>query len=168
MANLQKYWWRNDAMTASSKAIIILYKGRELPNEAAQEIVAVLGRYGVTIPEMVDMTYKDKEAIAQALLRDSKSSMIEIHREEEPDAVTHAVVYIGELFKMFLADEKDDLTTFTVMLLNKCKDQLDSELLAAVEIIGTTEYSKIRKNVAKKYHFTPKVYNIIKHIYDLL
>jgi hypothetical protein len=157
-----------------TNAVIIIWKGKAIPDHLVENIGNAMISSGICIPEMLTIKVKDEESISQALL---KSSMENIQVEEKPqvdeEALKNAIIYIGEKFKHLLGK---DLGMFAIELQNEVQMHKrtisfvgvgsNDELLTAVEIIATTN-ALISNNFLRKYHFTQTVFDIIKKIYHI-
>lgn len=160
----------------SNNALILLWKGQNLPDNLIKKIAEVLLTNQVCIPEMLTIKYKDEESVANALIRDCNTTATIITPENGvSEAVKQAVIYIGTRFEKTLNVPNGDLTAFTIELSLAFRDEKGvisfedanptRELYNAVEIIAT-EKAVIPRTLARKYHFTQKVCDIIKKIYN--
>ena len=160
----------------SNNALVLLWKGQNLSDNLIKKIAEVLLTNEVCIPEMLTIKYKDEESVANALIRDCVFMSQDID-EENPDraleAVKQAVIYIGTRFRSTLSVPNGDLTAFTIELSLAFRDEKNMEeiessthaLYNAVEIIATKK-AIIPHTLARKYHLTQKVCDIIKKIYN--
>lgn len=154
----------------SNNALILLWKGQNLPENLVKKIAEVLLTNQVCIPEMLTIKYKDEESVANALIRDCNATVTTITTENSvSEAVKQAVIYIGTRFEKTLNVPNGDLTAFAIKLLLAFQDEKSisstHELYNAVEIIATSK-AVIPHTLARKYHFTQKVCDIIKKIYN--
>lgn len=153
-------------------AIVIIWNGNEPTSDVISAIGQVLVDRNVCIPECMQLTYKDCAGIEDSLLKD----VINVQHTElqDEEAIKNAVIYIGERFKDSLSSTNGELFIFAAELINGYRNEKRqmsfigvgsrSELCTAVEIIATTK-GIIPPHLAKKYHFTNKVIEIIKSAY---
>lgn len=164
-------------MKANNNALVILWKGKELPDYLAQKVAEILITNGICIPEMLTMKYMDEESVAKALVRDN-ANRINVFDEDRKDiiaeTVKQSVIYIGKRFEASLTGTNGNLAQFAIELKNAIMDTRNStvfnavgtepQLLKAVEIIATTT-AIIPAALAKKYHFSQNVVEVIKMVY---
>lgn len=150
----------------SNNALILLWKGQNLPENLVKKIAEVLLTNQICIPEMLTIKYKDEESVANALIRDCNTTATIITSENGvSEAVKQAVIYIGTRFEKTLNAPHGDLTAFTIELSLAVKSEIERSVYNAVEIIATMK-TVIPNTLARKYHFTQKVCDIIKKIYN--
>ena len=162
-----------------NNALILMWNGNSLPDYLIGKIAEILTTNNVCIPEMLTIKLKDEEAIAKALIRDSSTIQISQPKNEDvSEAVKSAVVYIGTRFADSLRmanGAASNMVTFAVELTNaviSAKRNIsfvgvgsNDELLTAIEILSTTN-AIIPSSLAKKYHFSQNVVNVIKKVYQ--
>lgn len=164
-------------MKVNNHALILLWRGKDLPEHLLEKIGEVLTVNGVTVPELLKATYMDQEGIAEALVRDSEKIIFDIHDAEDNifNANNNAIIYIGERYKEFLSSKQ--YLGFAVTLsgdVNKANINTsfnveniredDKALLNAVEILATTNLGSAE--IAKKYNISKQVLNIITQVYN--
>lgn len=170
-------------MKQNNNALIVLWKGDAIPDYLVQKIAEVLTLNGVCTPEMLTIKYKDEEGIANALLRDIKTYptlQATIGNLTAAESVKQAVIYIGTRFENSLTGTNGNLAAFALELsvaVNMAKSKVVIEatemsddpykrLIKAIDILSTTN-AVIPANLAKKYHFTQNVVEVIKRVYKL-
>ena len=152
-------------------ALILMWDGKELSEDALSQIATVLVQRKITVPELLSSVYKDAEGIAESLVKE----VVNIKAEAEDnaaEALKAAIIYIGKRFEVALTNT-NDLSTFAAELSNACTiDRVEmrwnggakSELLKAVDIISEAD-AIIPPSLARKYHFSSRVVAIIKQVH---
>lgn len=163
----------------NNNALIVLWNGKNLPDYLVQQIAEVLTTNGICIPEMLTIKYMDETSVSHALIRDVEVEPIVATQDESAQqaAIKSAVIYIGTRFKTALASKEfDNNIAFAIELYNAVADakkrnisfvetERDDKLLTAVKIISE-ETGTIPAALARKYHFTQSVVNVIKKVYN--
>ena len=164
-------------MKVNNHALILLWRGKNLPDYLLEKIGEVLTVNGVTVPELLKATYMDQEGIAQALVRDSGKIIFDVDSVEDETltAINNAIVYIGERYKSLLSHKQ--YLGFAVTLsgdVNKANintsfnveniNENDKALLNAVEILATSNLNNTE--ITKKYNISKQVLNIITQVYN--
>lgn len=157
----------------ANNALIILWQGSKISDYQIGKIMEQLVLSGIAEQQNITVVYKDEDSIANALLRDSAKKGLTVIKTEEPkvnlEAIKNAVIYVGKRFEVSLASTNADLTLFAIELAqtaNAAKTTgYEPELLTAIEILSTTS-GEIPKSIAKKYHFTQAVVNVIQKVYN--
>ena len=163
-----------------NNALVLLWKGNAIPDYLIKEIAEILASKKVCMPELLTIVSKDDDAIASALIKDicAKGEETTISSTSTQDAINNAVIYIGERFKNSLSGTNGpigNVAIFAIELSNAVATSrrnisfvgvgTNDELLTAIEILSTVN-GKIPSNLAKKYHFTQNVVEVIKKIYN--
>lgn len=162
----------------SNNALVLQWKGEILSDYLIQKIAELLTVNRVTIPEMLTIKYVDEESIAKILIRDAAQSTVVVkNTSDDEEAIKNAVIYIGERFKESLssANKHGDALMFAIELLDAAivaKRSIsftgvrsDNELLAAIKILSKTT-GVIPSALAKKYHFSQKIVDVIKEVHN--
>lgn len=164
-------------MKVNNHALILLWRGKDLPKHLIEKIGEVLTINGVTVPELLKATYMDQEGIAEALVRDSGKIIFDISDAEDniSNASNNAIIYIGKRYKELLSNKQ--YLAFALTLsgdVNKANidasfnveniSENDKALLNAVEILATTNLGNTE--IAKKYNVSKQVLNIITQVYN--
>lgn len=160
-----------------NNALVLLWKGEELPDYLVKKIAEILITNGICIPEMLTIKVKDEEAVACALLRDANNNdTVVVDKPNVAEAVKQAIVYIGKRFEDLLKDAKSsgDYLLFALDLSNAVTIAQrnisfvgvgsNDELLTAVDILATTP-AVIPATLAKKYYINNRVIDVIKQVY---
>lgn len=162
-----------------NNALVLLWEGNQLPDYLVKKVAEVLIVNGICIPEMLTVKLLDEDAVTKAILRDA--SKVAVDTTVKPDrnlaeAVKQAVIYIGKRFEDSLKDTNghEHNLVFAINLSNAVTTArrnmsfigvgTNDELLTAIEILSTTN-AVIPASLAKKYHFTQDVVNVIKEVY---
>lgn len=165
----------------NSHALILLWQGESVPDYLVQKVAEILINNGICAPERLIAKYKDADGIANALLRDIAPTQFNTAKKENAElaeAVKQAVVYIGKRFEASLTGTNGptgNIAMFAVELSNAVTTArrnisfvgvgTNNELLTAIEILSTTT-AVIPPSLAKKYHFTQNVVDVIKKVYN--
>ena len=168
-------------MLNEKNALVILWTGNKMPEELVATIGNTLIVNGITIPEHLTVVYKDAEGVAKALVREANGIStlhIDIADNHTTEAVRQAVVYIGKRFEASLTNTKGNLTEFALKLNNAVQiahsnigfnpisdNEQDRALIKAVEVISTVD-AVIPATLARKYHITKQVCDVIKMVYN--
>jgi len=173
----------------ANNALILLWCGNQPSNYIVEQIMNFLCSSGLCTSEKLTVIYKDKDsianalledvkdenAIANALLKDVKDTLVVKTTNSDAEAVKNAVIYIGRRFEDSLTGANRNLTKFGIELskavanaqqrisFNAAPSNGD-EILKAVEIISTITAS-IPQTLARRYHFTQNVVDVIKTVY---
>jgi hypothetical protein len=165
----------------NNNALIVLWKGNSIPDYLVGKIAEILTLNNVCTPEMLTIKYKDCDGIANALIRDAESSAnVSTKKDDDTiaEAIKQSVIYIGKRFErsLVIADAPlNNTSVFAIELSNAVSKERrnisftgvgsNNELLTAVEILST-EKGIIPRSLAKKYHFTKNVVEVIKTVYN--
>lgn len=153
-------------MNKSNNAIIITWIGNNPTDDIITAIADVLVNNRIAIPEMITITTKDENGVANALLRDVDSKNDSTSNIN--DARTAAIILIGKRFEDTLTGTSGDYIPFTMALLHgiaEAKKKHTEEgvaLINAITIIA--EMDRIPK-IARMYHITNEVIRIIRQVY---
>lgn len=162
----------------SNNALVLQWKGELLPDYLTQKIAELLIINRICIPEMLTIKYIDEEGIAKILIRDTAQSTVVVkNTSDDEEAIKNAVIYIGERFKdtLISANKHGDVLLFAIELLDAAivaKRGIsftgvgsNNELLTAIKILSETT-GVIPTALAKKYHFSQKIVDVIKEVYN--
>lgn len=154
-----------------NNALVLLWRGKKLPDYLVQKIAEILFIDGICIPEMLTVKYMDEKSIAQCLVKETSTAFVDLKEmPEEPknEAVKNAIIYIGDKFENSL--QSHDLRSFSIEITTEYLFSgdfgvIDENLKTAVEILATTKPLAIPRSFAKKYGFDRNVLLIIKKLY---
>lgn len=161
----------------NSHALVIMWNGDDLPDYISQKIGEMLIVNNISKAENVTVVYKDANGIASSLLRDLTNLRQDNDADATAEAIRNAAIYIGKRFEASLTSTNSigNLTTFAIELSNAVTLARRSlsftsvgssdELLSAIEILSTKE-GTIPSAIARKYHITQNVINVIKKVYN--
>ena len=159
-------------------ALVILYNGNELTEDAALNIARQMAYSGtVKSPNEVTIVYKDAETVANALLaaethddhlggRVISINGIKINdSNEDQEKITAAVSFIGNMFEKELIEAKKthNYAKFAVGLISAMT--LNPTLKKSMEII-TTCSGVISKELQRRFNFTENTVEAIKQAYS--
>lgn len=162
-------------------SIVILYTGKDCPDDIITAIASILCNNGITSPELINIQYKDQDAIAALLLKAAveTGNVDEKKLDDAQEALKQAIIYIDGLYGDLLKGHQvSNLISFGMKLRKDAEEAaLESsfnilnpsnngrKLWKAIRIIAT-EDGIIPPSIAKKYHFNNTVVEIIKSIYN--
>lgn len=164
-----------------SNALIILWHGKELPDNEMSVIASFLvNRRCVESINDVTIVKKDESAIAKSLLANTavETSFDVIgSKDDVRNEVESAIVYIGKRFEDSLkgTNTVTGLMTFTMNLTaavtaarnNIDETTHDTALLNAISIIKKNcDSINYNSTLAKSHHFTKKVIEVICNVYN--
>lgn len=170
-------------MLGNKNALVILWTGNDMPDYLVEKIAETMTTSGITVPELMKIIYKDQEGLAQCLVREANgvsTVKFDVADNDLAKAIEQAVIYIGKRFEVSLASAKGNLIPFAIELqsalskarsnvgfnfLNMVADTDDKALIKAVELLSTIP-AVIPASLAKKYHITKSVCDVIKQIHN--
>lgn len=168
-------------MNNKNNALVIIWKGNNIPDELAQYVAKVLISNNICEPEKITVKVLDEDAVTAALLQKTQNInniIVEDENRVAAEAVKQAVIYIGERFKDSLMGTNGligNVAAFAIELSNAVITARrnisfigvgsNDELLTAIKIISTTK-AIVPQSLAKKYHFTQNVVDVIKKVYN--
>ena len=160
-------------MNNKNNALVIIWKGNNIPDELAQYVAKVLISNDICEPEKITVKVLDEDAVTAALLQKTQNiNNIIVEDENRAEAVKQAVIYIGERFKDSLMGTNGligNVAAFAIELSNAVttarRNTSNDELLTAIKILSTTK-AIVPPSLAKKYHFTQSVVDVIKKVYN--
>lgn len=153
-------------------ALILLWTGRALRDDVLEEMVSLLTKHGITIPEMLTAVYKDENAIANSVIRDANGlhMNVEIAETKADEAFKIAVVYLGKRYEKFLM-QGPNYANFAFKLMADMNAAYlsgnDNELKNACEIIAN--FGKpigIGVKFIKENHFSNAAFDVVKQVYN--
>ena len=163
-----------------NNAVVLLWKGKNIPDYIVEKVAEILINSGVCIPEMLTIKVLDDDAVAKAVVREVSSVNVESSIKTDcnlAEAVKQSVIYIGKRFEASLKGTNGasgNIGMFAIELTNAVRTEryntsfigvgTNNELLTAIEILSTTN-AVIPASLAKKYHFSQDVVEIIKKVH---
>lgn len=161
-----------------NNALILLWKGENLPDYLVKKIAEILTTNGICIPEMLTIKYKDEDGVTNALLRDTNSTICVKKESDVSEAIRNAVIYISKRFEASLKGTNGPVGNIAMFALELSSAVTaarhnmsfigvgtNDELLTAIEILSTST-AVIPASLAKKYHFNQNVVDVIKKVYN--
>lgn len=165
----------------SNNALIILWHGKEFPDDEMLVIARCLANRGcVESVDDITIVKKDDAAIAKSILGTAVKEtafVVDMKKQDPTEDLSNAVIYIGERFEASLkgTNTVTGLVTFAMNLTaavtaarnNIDETMHDTALLNAISIIKK-DCASINYNstLAKSHHFTKKVVEIICNVHD--
>lgn len=163
-------------MSNNYHALVLVWMGNNLPDYVVEQLVSVLSKNNVTIPELTVAKYFDNQSIAKTLIANTQlvatvdDTVLEAPAVDQEEAVKNAIIYIGKRFENAL---KTSYIQFTIELIDAVEKEKNtvsfnllnkSELLTAIELLATTQW-KVPRTFTKRYHFTENVVDVIREVY---
>lgn len=155
------------SQTNTPHAIVILYDGRNIGEEEfaslAASIVDLLFNAGVTIPELITMTYKDTEELGKLLLKETASTVkkTKSERQTKDDPVENALKYLSVRYKTFFSNR--DTLALAFQLSKDIQNTNDVALFNALKIVCEDE--TVYEPQLKKYNISRDALNTIQKWY---
>ena len=124
------------------RAIVIVWQGKEVPEDIMAKIIAVMADCGAAIPEMVTVKQFDADGLAKCIGGHINIDTTGILNKEDLDPIYNAIVYIGTKYKEYITNNN----AFALRLSSDLADEkykratgkpVDEVLLTAVEILST-------------------------------
>lgn len=131
------------------RAIVIVWQGKEVPEDVIARMIAIMADCGAVIPEMVTAKQFDADGLAKCIGGCISIDTTGILNKEDLDPIINAIVFIGTKYKEYVANN----SAFALRLSSDLADEkykratgkpVDEALLTAVEILAT-------KTVSSKY-----------------
>lgn len=124
------------------RAIIIVWQGKEVPEEVISQIVAIMANCGAAIPEMVTAKQFDADGLAKCIGGCISIDNSGILNNKDLDPIHNAIVYIGTYYKesiantsMFALQLSADISTERYK--RATGKPVNESLINAVEILAT-------------------------------
>lgn len=169
-------------MSGNKNALVLLWTGNEMPEDMVMLIKDILIKNGITIPEYLVAVYKDAEGIANSLVKEAdgiSTFRIDIADNQVAEALKQAIIFIGTRFEASLINAKgNNLAQFTLELHTAVQSahnnigfnpyggsEQERALVKAVKLISTTS-AVIPSSLARKYHITKQVCDVIKLVHN--
>lgn len=149
-----------------SRAIVILYSGKETPAAVIEAIGNTLVANGVCIPELLQVKVLDADSVANAIVNRTVTRDTE---EEGKDALGHAMKFLSTTFEneIRIANGSDVLGICVLdRAVRKCIGSatygFKTELHAALEIIKNHNAKTIPAKLCKAYGWSTNVWKVFK------
>jgi hypothetical protein len=163
-----------------TNALVVLWKGEQLPDYLVRKIAEILITNGICTPEMLTIKVLDETAITNAAIQSANCTVTGQFTKVDDnvaEAVKQSIIYIGKRFEDSLKGANGpigNIATFAIELSNAvitAKRNMSfigvgtrDELLTAIEVLSTTS-AVIPSSFAKKYGITQNVIEVIKKVY---
>jgi len=124
------------------RAIVIVWQGKEVPEDIMARMIAAMADCGAAIPEMVTAKQFDADGLAKCIGGCISIDTTGILNKEDLDPIYNAIVYIGTKYKEYISNN----SAFALRLSSDLADEkykratgkpVDEVLLTAVEILST-------------------------------
>jgi hypothetical protein len=148
-----------------SRAIVILYSGKETPAAVIEAIGNTLVVNGLCIPELLQIKVLDADSVANAVVARTVASDAKQQNEDE-NALEHAMKFLSTTFEneIRIANGSDALGICVLdRAVRKCISNLNygfiKELHAALEIIKS---STMPRTLCKAHGWSLNVWKVFK------
>lgn len=148
-----------------TRAIVILYTGNEITPEGATNIaeyIATLLGLGI-MPKLHTL---DSEDMAKSIVLNNIETVAKPAVKNQYTAEENAIIYIGTRFKEALMSR--NIIAFTSELSAEATiakiSGVNDALTNAIRIITNGRDSSVNANLAKKYHMTKQVFDVIRRV----
>lgn len=152
------------------RALVIVWQGKEVPEEIVAEIVAMMAQCKATVPELVTAKQFDADGLAKCIGNTIHVDGSNILNNNDLDPIYNAIVFIGTKYKECLGNTG----TFSIHLSSDLSDEkykratgkpTDESLIAAVEILATKTISSRYAPVLNEYGMKKSILDIIHTTY---
>lgn len=151
-----------------SRAIVILYSGKETPAAVIEAIGNILVANGICIPELLQVKVLDADSVASAVVartvtRDAKQ------QDNDESTLEHAMKFLSTTFEKEIQIATRDSDALSICVLDravrKCMNNVNyrfkTELCAALEIIKAETIST-SKTLCKAHGWSLNVWKVFK------
>lgn len=157
------------------RAVVIVWQGKEVPEDIMARMIAVMADSGAAIPEMVTAKQFDAEGLAKCIGGCISIDTSGILNKEDLDPIHNSIVYIGTLYKeciantnMFALQLSADISTERYK--RSTGKPINESLITAVEVLATktinsNKYSEVlneygmKKSTLEVIHTAYRYYN---------
>jgi len=146
-----------------SRAIVILYSGKEPPAAVIEAIGNTLVANGVCIPELLQVKVLDADSVASAIVARTVTSD---KKQKDKDALEHAMKFLSTTFETEIQTaNSSDVLGICVLdrAVRKCMNNVNygfkTELRAALEIIKA---ETISQKLCRAYGWSINVWKVFK------
>lgn len=152
-----------------SRAIVILYSGKETPAAIIEAIGNILVVNGLCIPELLQIKVLDADSVANAVVARTVASDA-VQQNEDENALEHAMKFLSTTFEneIRIANGSDALGICVLdravrKYTNSATYGFKKELHAALEIIkNATIPAKLCKELCKAHGWSLNVWKVFK------
>lgn len=148
------------------RAIVIVWQGKEVPEDIIARMIAIMADCGAAIPEMVTAKQFDADGLAKCIGGSISIDTSGILNKEDLDPIYNAIVYIGTEYKECITNN----SAFALRLSADISDERykratgkpgNESLLTAVEILS-------KKTISAKYAPFLNEYGIKKSTLEVI
>lgn len=157
------------------RALVIVWQGKEVPEEIVAEIIATMTQCKATIPEMVTAKQFDADGLAKCIGGYINIDTSGILNKKDLDPIYNSIVFIGTYYKECIANSNAFALQLSADLSTERYKRATGKpandaLMNAVEIlatktINTNKYSDVlteygmKKNILEVIHTAYRYYN---------
>lgn len=152
------------------RAIIIVWQGKEVPEDIIARMISFMADSGAAIPEMVTVKQFDEEGLAKCLGSCINVNSPSIFDNKDLDPIYNAIVYIGTKYKECITNN----SAFALRLSSDLSDEkykratgkpVDEGLLTAVEILSTKTVTSRYAPLLNEYGMKKSTLEVIHTAY---
>lgn len=153
------------------RAIVIVWQGKEVPEDIIARMIAIMADCGAAIPEMVTAKQFDADGLAKCIGGSINIDTSGILDKEDLDPIYNAIVYIGTYYKECIANTgafalqlSADISTERYK--RSTGKPTNESLMTAVEILATKVINSHKyANVLSEYGIKKSVLEVIHNAY---
>lgn len=153
------------------RAIIIVWQGKETPEDIIARMISIMADCGAAIPEMVTAKQFDAEGLAKCLGGTINIDTSNILNKEDLDPIYNSIVFIGTYYKECIANTgafalqlSADISTERYK--RSTGKPTNESLMTAVEILATSVINSHKyANVLSEYGIKKSVLEVIHNAY---
>lgn len=149
--------------TKELRACVIIYKGRELPNETRDKIVTKIIK-DCNVTEQAELFILNPVDIAKTLVN-SKIQFIKEEKKDKGDEVEAAVTYVITLFSSYINSRS--YFKLALELLKNLKKSNFQTLRTSCEILSKNT-DKAKNIIKNKYYYEEEVIDVIVETFKLI
>lgn len=153
------------------RAIVIVWQGKEVPEDIIAKMIAIMADCGAAIPEMVTAKQFDADGLAKCIGGSINIDTSGILNKEDLDPIYNAIVFIGTYYKECIANTgafalqlSADISTERYK--RSTGKPTNESLMTAVEILATKVINSHKyANVLSEYGIKKSVLEVIHNAY---
>lgn len=153
------------------RAIVIVWQGKEVPEDIIARMIAIMADCGAAIPEMVTAKQFDADGLAKCIGGSINIDTSGILNKEDLDPIYNAIVFIGTYYKECIANTgafalqlSADISTERYK--RSTGKPTNESLMTAVEILATKVINSHKyANVLSEYGIKKSVLEVIHNAY---
>lgn len=149
------------------RAIVIVWQGKEVPEDIIARAIAIMADCGAVIPEMVTVKQFDADGLAKCIGGHISIDTSDILNKKDLDPIYNSIVYIGTEYKECIANNSEFALKLSADISTERYKRatgkpVNEVLLTAVEILSTKTIN------ANKYNAVLSEYGIKKSTLEVI